>query len=81
MNCIYGYASATCKITTGSILGPLLVLIYIYINDLPTVTQLVHMLMYADDTTLYHNVKQNANEHEINNEFNRVSDWVSSNKL
>ena len=75
--------SSTQLITTGvpqgSILGPLLFLIYI--NDLPSVSTLFNMLMYADDTTLFCNLNQNTNEHEINVEINKISDWLASNKL
>ena len=54
----------------GSVLGPLLFLIYN--NDLPLVSNLFKMLMYVDDTTLYCNVDQNVDEDTINNELSTI---------
>ena len=37
--------------------------------------------MYADDTTLFCNFDNIHNENTINNEINKVYDWLCSNKL
>lgn len=63
----------------GSILGPLLFLIFI--NDLPDATNLF-VKLFADDTFL---CAQNTNftllENEVNTELDKVADWLSANKL
>ena len=62
----------------GSILGPLLFLVYN--NDLPEISRQIKMVMYADDTTLYCNLGD-LSEDIINNELTNVSEWLAANKL
>ena len=58
----------------GSILGPLLFLVFI--NDLPTQVSHSNTILYADDLTLIHN-----NLLEMQNDILALSQWSQVNKL
>ena len=55
--------------------------LYIYINDLPLVSNVFNMVMYADDTTLFCNIDNNVREDVINRELLKVYEWLGANKL
>ena len=68
----------------GSILGPLLFIIYIYIYDFPNASKLFQCIMYADDTTLsccVDTIRSNDKDRVINTELSKVNNWLVSNKL
>ena len=67
------------QITNGSMLGPVLFLIYI--NDIVHSTSL-NVLSFADDTTVYHSGSNidNLTKH-VNQELKQLCDWLCANKL
>ena len=69
-----------CGVPQGSILGPLLFLIYV--NDLYKASTILNPIMFADDTNLFHSHSDIKTLFQIvNKELTNINKWFQANKL
>ena len=69
-----------CGVPQGSILDPLLFILYI--NDIVNTTSLLELILFADDTTLLFSHQDIASQNGIINiELQEICNWFQANKL
>jgi hypothetical protein len=69
-----------CGVSQGSILGPLLFILYV--NDIMHCSEILHFILFADDTNLFHSCSNYVDlMTTVNSELAKLSEWFRANRL
>ena len=76
----YYFCGVACGVSQGSVLGPLFFLLYI--NDMQESSDKLSFYLFADDTNiLFADKNLKSLELSVNQELNKVYEWLTANKL
>ena len=70
-------SSISCDVPQGSILGPLLFILYI--NDISNISHLMHTILFADDTTILIESDHVSTALKLmNKELQKLNTWLTA---
>ena len=79
-NSVSDFQTIQCGVPQGSVLGPLLFLLYI--NDIAKTSDILDFHLFVDDTGIFLSHKNlDALQSQLNKELSLVSEWLIANKL
>ena len=79
-NCKSENLNITCGVPQGTILSPLLFILYI--DDIANTSNMLHFILFADDTAILFSDKDTSSKVDfINVELKGVTNWFKTNKL